>query len=258
VTVLLCDLDDTLFDHDRATRDALGHLRQHHGVLTEWTLEELDARHRDLLETLHVDVLAGRLTIDEARRARFGRLLAQADTGDPALAASVAAAYREAYAAQWHTVPGAIDLLQAVRQAGHAIVIVTNNGVAEQRLKLSRCGLAPWIDDMVTSEEAGVSKPARGIFDQALARTGASPSEAVMLGDAWLADVEGARAAGIAAVWFNRAGRPRPDPAVPELSSLLPVEAAMAVLGRAGLTGDRRASARYRPGPVSSPRPAGT
>jgi putative hydrolase of the HAD superfamily len=115
------------------------------------------------------------------------------------------------------------------------VVIVTNNGVAEQRLKLARCGFEAWIDAMVTSEEAGITKPDPGIFAQALARARATAADAVMLGDAWGADIEGARAAGIGAVWFNRAGKPSPDPSVAELGSLEPASAALAVLGRAGL-----------------------
>lgn len=233
--VLLCDLDDTLFDHDRATRDALTDLRDRHQVLARWSLDELDARHRVLLETLHREVLAGRLTIDDARRERFGQLLAQAGVADPAAAEEVAAHYRQTYAANWHPVPGAIPFLQAARADGHAVVIVTNNGVMEQQLKLARCGFEAWIDLMVTSEETGVSKPHAGIFQHALARVGATPVEAVMLGDAWTADIEGARAAGIAPVWFNRAGTPSPDPSVPELASLAPAAEALAVLRRARL-----------------------
>ncbi len=234
--VLLCDLDDTLFDHEGATRDALEHLRGVYQVLTLWSLDELDQRHRVLLEAIHLDVLNGRLSIDEARRERFGRLLAQAGMDDPAAAEAMAGAYREKYASNWQPVPGAIEFLQAVRAAGHHIAIVTNNGVAEQQLKLVRCGFDVLIDAMVTSEEAGVSKPARGIFDQALARTGATPGEAVMLGDAWNADVEGARAIGVAPVWFNRARRPSPDPSVTELVSLAPAHEAMAVVTRAALS----------------------
>ncbi len=233
--VLLCDLDDTLFDHERATREALGDLRRDHQILSQWTLEELDARHRVILETLHRDVLSGRLTVDEARLERFGRLLEQGGVREAGVAAVLAGAYREAYALNWQPVPGAVEFLQAVRAAGHSAVIVTNNGVAEQRLKLARCGFDIWIDAMVTSEEAGVSKPGRGIFDQALACVGATPADAVMLGDAWAADVEGAKAAGISPVWFNRAGRPSPDQAVPELMSLAPVAEALDVLARAGL-----------------------
>ena len=233
--VLLCDLDDTLFDHDRASRDALADLRQSYQVLSQWSLDELDVRHRHLLETLHVEVLAGRASIDEARRERFGQLLAQAGVQDPVIVSRVAATYREAYASNWQTVPGALSLLKAIRADGHIVVVVTNNGVAEQEMKLERCGLGAWIELMVTSEEVGFIKPAPEIFEHALARVGASPSDAVMLGDAWVADVEGARAAGITPVWFNRLGRPSPDSAVAELASLEPTANALTVLQRAGL-----------------------
>lgn len=236
--VLLCDLDDTLFDHERATRDALAGLRRAHQVLAQWSLDELDARHRVLLERLHRDVLTGGLTVDEARRRRFAQLLAQAGVQEPRLAEALATDYRVAYASNWQAVPGALTLLQTLRAEGHPVVIVTNNNVAEQQLKLAHCGFEAWIDTMVTSEEVGVSKPAREIFEHALDRVGSSPADAVMLGDAWAADVEGARAAGIAPVWFNRTGRPSPDATVAELTSLTPAADALAVLRRAGL--DRR------------------
>jgi HAD superfamily hydrolase (TIGR01509 family) len=245
VPVLLCDLDDTLFDHDRATRDALADLRLNYQVLSQWSLDELDRRHRHLLETLHVEVLAGRSSIDDARRERFGQLLTQAGVHDPVAAATLAATYREVYAANWQPVPGALSLLKAIRGAGHIVVVVTNNGVAEQQLKLARCGIGAWIELMVTSEEVGVSKPAPEIFEHALARVGAAPADAVMLGDAWAADVEGARGAGITPVWFNRHGRPSPDTTVAELFSLEPASDAMAVLRRAGL-------GRPRPGVPSA------
>lgn len=240
--VLLCDLDDTLFDHDRATRDALADLRRDYQVFAKWALEELDARHRVLLETLHVEVLAGRLHVDEARRERFGRLLAQAGAHDPNVAGKVASTYRQAYFAHWHPVPGALTLLQAIRADGHKVVVVTNNGVAEQQQKLERCGFDAWVDVMVTSEETGVGKPGRGIFEHALKRVGAVASEAVMLGDAWMADIEGARAVGVTPVWFNRSGRPSPDPTVAELPSLAPATDALAVLRRAGLARERESS----------------
>jgi len=234
VPVLLCDLDDTLFDHDQATRDALANLRDAYQVFGQWSLDELDARHRVLLETLHRDVLTGRITVDEARRERFSKLLSQAGGDDAAMAEEVAARYRHVYASNWRPVAGALPFLQAVRTDGCTVVVVTNNGVAEQRQKLERCGFDEWIDCMLTSEEAGVSKPDRAIFDQALARVGAKPSDAVMLGDAWAADVEGAQSAGIVPVWFNRSGRVSPDPAVEELASLEPAAHALAVLRRAG------------------------
>ena len=47
-----------------------------------------------------------------------------------------------------------------------------------------------------------------------------------MIGDSWPADIEGARSAGIAAIWFNPAGLPAPDPSagIPELQTFEPVD----------------------------------
>ena len=51
-----------------------------------------------------------------------------------------------------------------------------------------------------------------------------------MLGDAWQADIVGARAAGLRTVWLNRKGASSPDPSVPELASLEPLDRARAIL----------------------------
>ena len=231
VRAILSDLDDTLFDHTRATQSALAAVRASVAGLAAVALEDLVDRHSALLERLHAEVLAGRLSIDIARRERFHALLDSAGIADAgALAPAAAATYRRAYEAAWHPVAGALALAQAIKADGLAFVVVTNNVVAEQRLKLERCGLWPLVDALVASEEAGFAKPHRAIFETALARGGVHASEAVMVGDAWLTDVEGARGSGVRPVWFNRLGAPTPDPSVAELRSLEPTAEALALL----------------------------
>ena len=56
VRVVLSDLDDTLFDHTTTTRIALTRVRDAVPEFTRWSLDELDARHRELLERLHVEI----------------------------------------------------------------------------------------------------------------------------------------------------------------------------------------------------------
>jgi HAD superfamily hydrolase (TIGR01509 family) len=224
VPVLLCDLDDTLFDHQHATRAALAQLQASDSRLQAWPIEDLTIRHHILLEQFHLEVLGGRMTIDEAREHRFRALVGGGD------AASLAQAYREAYTTDWRQVPGAEALLQALRKRGWAVVVVTNNLVSEQRLKLARIGLTDVVDHLVTSEEVGVSKPQPEIFHHALAAAGAASSDAVMLGDAWGADVEGARGVGIRPVWLNRAGLASLDPTVAELRALTPIEDVLRVV----------------------------
>jgi FMN phosphatase YigB (HAD superfamily) len=52
------------------------------------------------------------------------------------------------------------------------------------------------------------------------------------VGDSWPTDIEGARAAGMRALWFNRHLPPRNDEAVPELDAWDPVAARAELLVR--------------------------
>jgi len=227
------DLDDTIFDHARATRVALAAVRDTEPAFAGWSLDELDRRHRLVLEAWHQEVLAGRATIDQARVARFGELIVAAggpDDGDRA--STLAAAYRSVYTTTWFTVPGAIALVEAIRARDIAVAIVTNNVLVEQQLKLDRCGLTSLRPTLVTSEEIGQQKPAAAIFQAALDRVGVTADEAVMVGDAWATDIEGARRAGIRPVWLNRFRQRSPDTTVAELRTFEPLEQALAVVVR--------------------------
>ena len=215
VRAVLCDLDDTLFDHTHASRCAVTAL---HGSVPEfgcWSIDELASRHRDCLEVMHQEVLAGRLSISAARIERFRRLLVEARMADAdRVAPELARTYRSAYETGWQAVPGAAPLLAALKARGVRTAIVTNNVTEEQRLKLQFCRLADLVDELVTSEEVGVQKPDPRIFQVALERLGARADEAVMVGDAWATDIEGARAAGVRPIWLNRLGAVRIDPGV--------------------------------------------
>jgi HAD superfamily hydrolase (TIGR01549 family) len=219
----LCDLDDTLFDHAFAARSALASVLAADEAARHWPFSDVEQRHSEILEILHTDVVAGRLSIDAARKERFHRLLsAFGATVTPEQAAHWAGAYRRAYQEGWRPVEGAVELLQAARDAGVPVAVVTNNLREEQVNKLEYCGMTDLVAALVTSEETGFSKPSPEIFHEALARVGAKPENAVMLGDGWSTDVEGARASGIRPVWFNRRAAASPDSTVQEIRSLVP------------------------------------
>jgi putative hydrolase of the HAD superfamily len=229
-TAVLFDLDDTLFDHWSCTREALSALRKRFAELGAVPQDALDAEHGNLLESLHLEVLAGRLTVDDARIERFRRLFGHAGaTVDDRLAQTAARAYREAYVSHWRPVAGAMALLAALRGRA-AIGVVTNNVASEQRQKIDACGFRPYLDAVVISEEAGVAKPDPRIFEIAVGLLGRPREETVMIGDSWAADVAGARGAGLLAIWFNRFGAVSPDPSVPEISSLGPTAMLLSML----------------------------
>ena len=226
----LFDLDDTLFDHRCSARAALKEVHARHAADADF--EAFERHHTRYLEEMHVEVLAGRIGLDAARRERFRRVfhalgvpLASMDVD------AVASAYRHGYLEARRPIPGAVELLTAVRPVAR-VAIVSNNLVDEQREKLQFCGLSPYVDVLMVSEEAGVSKPDPRIFEMALSRLGVAASDAVMVGDSWLADVVGAARAGIRAVWFNpqRSAQPDEPAAVAAIHSLSPASAVISVL----------------------------
>ena len=229
---VLFDLDDTLFDHRETSAEALRRLQAAHEGLRRMPFEDFERLHTELLDELHPEVLNARLEMDEARRERFRRLFRRCGiTMSEDACATTARQYRSDYVEARRAVAGAAELLCAVRERAR-VGIVSNNLLQEQRDKLAFCGLTAHVDALIVSEEAGVTKPDPAIFRIALDALGAQPAEAVMLGDSWSADVIGAHAAGIRAVWFNRLRSPAPDPrlAVPELHALEPVSAVVECL----------------------------
>jgi len=85
-------------------------------------------------------------------------------------------------------------------QSDHLLGLVSDGNVATQRAKLEALGLAHRFQAVVFSAELQRSKPDPEVFRVALERLGASPDEAVHVGDHPLRDVAGARRAGLLAV----------------------------------------------------------
>ncbi len=101
---------------------------------------------------------------------------------------------------------GVLTDLDALRDAGDRIAVVTNGSSAQQRAKIARGGIEAHVDAVVVSEEEGVAKPDPRLLEVALERLGAADAdrgEVWMVGDAAHTDVEAGRAAGVRTAWVS-------------------------------------------------------
>ena len=106
------------------------------------------------------------------------------------------------------------DALPALeRLHGRFRLFAVSNGNAD----LEAIGLARFFEHALAAREAGVLKPDPRIFTLLLERAGVAAERAVHVGDDAVADVEGARRAGVTPVWLNRSGRPWPSVPPPPL-----------------------------------------
>jgi putative hydrolase of the HAD superfamily len=106
--------------------------------------------------------------------------------------------------------PEVREVLARARRGGTRLVVVSNWDVSLHDV-LEQSGLAPLLDGVVTSAEAGSAKPAGEIFARGLALAEAGAHEALHVGDDLAADVGGARAAGIDVRLVVRDGAAAPD-----------------------------------------------
>lgn len=109
----------------------------------------------------------------------------------------------------FHLYADARPALAGYRARGFRLYVVSNWDVSLHDV-LGNVGLAPMLDGILTSAEAGARKPARAIFEKALGLAGVAAGDAVHVGDSLEEDVAGARSAGIEPVLIRRDSRPAP------------------------------------------------
>ena len=111
--------------------------------------------------------------------------------------------YLRFLALQPTTIPGARQLLEYLVAKGYDVNTLSNGFQGTQQQKLISGGLSDLIHRNVLSDDCGITKPQRGIFDYALEQCGAEAATTVMIGDNPDADIKGAHDAGWRTIYFN-------------------------------------------------------
>jgi len=102
--------------------------------------------------------------------------------------------------------PHVRETLDALKGRGLSIGMISNTGRTWGRYLTKAqeaLGIGPHFDVRVYSDEQRVRKPDRRMFDVALAGLRLKPPEVVHIGDVVDADIDGAKAVGMRAIWFN-------------------------------------------------------
>jgi putative hydrolase of the HAD superfamily len=138
------------------------------------------------------------------------------------MVASVVAAFE--HASSYRLYPDVMPALRRLRARRLQLGVISDWGIG-LGLILRHHDLVDYFDFAVISAAVRRSKPDPALFQTALARANAIPDYAIHVGDSYLLDVLGARAAGITPVLLDRARRYDPArldcPVVHDLYGLL-------------------------------------
>jgi putative hydrolase of the HAD superfamily len=107
-------------------------------------------------------------------------------------------------------IEGAAECIAALVTHGIPVGILTNGWSQLQERKVARA-LGDFPGPVLVSDSLGHYKPSADAFRALENALGVGPAGLWYVGDNPIADIAGARAYGIRAVWFNRGGHPYPE-----------------------------------------------
>lgn len=214
--LVLLDADGTLFDFDTAAASAFRATCAEAGIDAAVVDGGLFERYLEINHALWAALERGEIDKESLKAERFRRLFSERDITAGPVAFSDRYLVHLAEGAQ--LLDGAESFVRSLAGAGMALAIVTNGIASVQRGRFFRSPLAALIPHLFISEELGAEKPAAEFFAEAFRRFGRDAAEkdgVIVIGDSWAADIVGALGFGLDALWFNPAGKERPETVAP-------------------------------------------
>lgn len=209
-SLVLFDLDDTLFAHRRAVDFGI---TAHRATLDSDNFAPDDAteiaRWYALEEEHYHRYLSGELDFLGQRRARVRDFVAAYGiTLNEAESERWYDDYYLDYENAWTLHDDALPCLEELRRTipGVRFGLITNGELKYQAPKVEAVGLEPHMEHLIASGELGITKPDARIFHHACALFGIEPSSAAYIGDRLQTDAIGASRADLTGVWLDRPG----------------------------------------------------
>lgn len=203
-TDILIDLDDTLIDTARNTKETLRE------IYNDYLFEKYFDTFDNFFSLYHGNVSKlwdmynkGEISKEGIQNERFAVSLRHMEGFDDKRIQTINNDYIGRIMKKEAIVDGAIELLDYLKPK-YRIHILSNGFTEMQYTKMESAGLSlDYFDNVVLSDKVGVNKPHPEIFRYTIEKAGAKPDETIMIGDNILTDIKGAYDSNIDQIWFN-------------------------------------------------------
>ncbi len=101
-----------------------------------------------------------------------------------------------------HLIPDTLNVLELLKSK-YKMHIITNGFKEVQKRKLQKSDLIQYFETVTISEDVGVKKPHKLIFNHALTAANANVESSIMIGDNFNADILGALGIGMKAIYYD-------------------------------------------------------
>lgn len=205
------DLDHTIWDFDRNAEETLLELYDRHALKGKGVdcAQTFIATYTENNHALWARYHRGEITKSHLRAERFHKTFIELGIKPE----DIPGAFEDDYVALSPTKTNLFDGAENVLKYLHKkyIMHIISNGFKETTLmKMDLSGLNPYFKNVIISEDVGVNKPDRAIFEHALNISGAGINDSIMIGDSLEADIYGAQDFGMKAIYFNPLKKEKP------------------------------------------------
>ncbi|AKA69250.1 YjjG family noncanonical pyrimidine nucleotidase [Clostridium scatologenes] len=202
--IIIFDADETLFDFKRSERDAFKN------AMLEFNIEYDENYHLKIYSDINKDIwkeFEKRLITQEKLKVeRFKRLSDKLNLEFDEVKfdeVKFARSYMKHLANASFLYDNSISLVKSLYK-NYKLSIVTNGLTDVQNKRIRKSIIAKYFQDIVISEEVGVSKPDSKIFELALNNLNhTDKSKVLMVGDSLTSDIQGGINSGIDTCWLN-------------------------------------------------------
>lgn len=200
---LFIDLDDTIYDFSSASREAFMETYEllHYDRFFDSFNHYYSIYEPYNLELWHI-YGEGKITKEELNKRRYSYPLEVVGIKDQELADTFCREALGRIPTKNRLIDGAIELLEYLRPKYNMYIL--SNGFKElQSHKMRTAGIDKYFDALILSEDIGVNKPNRELYEYALEKTGSKLEESIMIGDMFETDIVGAANIGMKQIYFN-------------------------------------------------------
>lgn len=200
------DLDNTLWDHRKNAYHTLKEIFQREKVKEDHNLdfEDFHKEYFTINENLWAQIRDGEIDKNYLRKHRFYDSFLFFGINDEALSQRFEDNFLDEILNYNDLVDGAFELLEYLAEKKYSLHVLSNGFKEVTYRKCEFSGIKNYFKTITSADEINIRKPQPEIYEYALKNAGAEKENSIMIGDDWVADVEGALSFGMDAIFFDR------------------------------------------------------
>lgn len=204
---LFLDLDDTLWDFSGNAEETFREVYELYAFHRYFdSFEQFYSLYKQRNAALWKEYGDGAITKDELNRQRFAYPLLCVGVDDARLFKEYSGKFFSIIPFKSRLKPYAREALEYLSMRFRLYIL--SNGFRElQEQKMRSSGILHYFEKVVLSEDIGVHKPYPALFHFALSVAQADAKDALMVGDSWESDIEGAKGIGMHQLFYNVLGK---------------------------------------------------